>query len=107
MNSSAHTGAAGELFACSYFLAQGLEVARNVAPSGPVDLIVYNKENGRMVAVDVKSHSFVAYRVDGSLGPQYSPRWVDNIAVVKYLHGEPSVSVPEGFWEALGIEMTE
>lgn len=107
MNSTAHIGAAGELCACSYFLAQGLEVCRNVAASGPVDLVVYNKDNGRMVAVDIKSHQHVSFRCDGTLCPTYSPKWVNRIAIVKYFHGNNSVSVPEGFWEALGMETAE
>lgn len=107
MNSTAHTGAAGELYACSYFLSKGLEVCRNVAASGPVDLIVYNKHNGCMVAIDIKSHQFVAYRTDGGLSPSYCPKWIDGIAIVKYIHGDNSVSVPEGFWEALGMETAE
>lgn len=107
MNSTAHTGAAGELYACSYFLAQGLEVCRNVSASGPVDLIVYNKNNGRMVAIDVKSHQHVSHRADGQLSPKYCPKWINDIAIVQYIHGEAAVSVPEGFWEYLGMETVE
>jgi len=107
MNSTAHIGAAGELFSCNYFLTKGLEVCRNVAASGPVDIIVYNKENGRMVAIDIKSHQYVSYRVDGSLSPSYCPKWNNDVAIVKYLHGDNVLSVPEGFWEALGMETAE
>ena len=107
MNSTSHTGAAGEMLVCAYFLSQGLEVFRYVAASGPVDLIIYNKETNKTVAVDVKSHQYVSYKLDGSLVPTYCPKWVNNVAIVKCIHGEGSVSVPEGFWEALGMETAE
>lgn len=107
MNSTSHIGAAGEMSVCTYFLSQGLEVFRNVAASGPVDLIVYNKETDKTVLVDVKSHQFITYRVDGTLTPTYCPKWINDVAIVKYIHGEGSVSVPEGFWGALGMETAE
>lgn len=105
MNSTSHIGAAGELFACQYFLAQGLEVFRNVAPSGPVDLIVYNKETGQSIAIDVKSLRSPYVRSDGSYCLKVNPNFQENnIAIVVYIHGEASVRLPDGFWEALGME---
>jgi Holliday junction resolvase-like predicted endonuclease len=108
MNSTSHVGAAGELFACSYFLAQGLEVARNIAASGPMDLIVYNKLNGRMVAIDIKSVRSPYVRKDGSYCISHDAKWSpNNIAQCTYVHGEASLRIPEGFWEALGMETAE
>lgn len=107
MNSKNHIGAAGELLVCAFFLEQGLEVFRNVASSGPVDLVVWNPENNKSVCVDVKSHSTVMYRADGALSPSYCPKWVDHIAIVKFFHADKSVSLPEGFWEVLGMETAE
>ena len=105
MNSTAHTGAAGELFACQYFLSHGLEVFRNVAASGPVDVMLYNKENGKAVAVDIKSIRSPYERADGtySLGQKVILR-DDGVYQVVYVHGEAAVRLPEGFWEALGME---
>ena len=106
MNSTAHTGAAGELFACTYFLSHGLEVFRNVASSGPADLMLYNKENGKSVAVDIKSQRSPHVRVDGTY--TYSAKCClrdDNVWQVLYVHGEASVIVPEGFWDALGMDI--
>lgn len=105
MNSTAHTGAAGELFASTYFLSHGLEVFRNLAPSGPVDIFLYNKSNGKSVAVDIKSVRTPYQRVDGSfsISPKCSLR-EDGVWVCVYVHGEDYVRLPEGFWEALGME---
>lgn len=103
MNSTHHTGAAGELSVCTYFLGQGLEVFRNVAASGPADLIIYNKQNGKSVAVDVKSFRSLYVRTDGTYTLGQKVTWVGNIAHVGYVHGEASVRLPEGFWEALGM----
>lgn len=104
MNSTAHVGAAGEMFACQYFLSHGLEVARNVAASGPVDIIVYNKDNGKMVPVDIKSVRSVYTRVDGSVNLGTKVQWKNDIAIAAYIHGEASLHLPEGFWAALGME---
>ena len=105
MNSTSHAGAVGELSVCNYLLANGLEVFRNVAASGPADLIAYNKENGKTVAIDVKSHTSVTYRKDGGISPTYTPFWrEDGVAIVKYIHPEAVVRLPEGFWDALGME---
>ena len=105
MNSTAHTGAAGELFACQYFLSHGLEVFRNVAASGPVDLMVYNKNNNKSVAVDIKSLRSPYTRIDGSysFGKTVLLR-DDGVFQCLYVHGEDSVRLPDGFWEALGME---
>lgn len=105
MNSTSHTGAVGEMSVSVFFLQHGLEVFNNVATRGPVDLIVYNKDNGKMVPIDVKSHTSVTYRKDGGISPTYIPFWrEDGVAIVKYIHGETSPRLPEGFWEALGME---
>lgn len=108
MNSTAHVGAAGELFACNYFLSQGLEVCRNVAASGPVDIMVFNKENGKTAAIDIKSLRSPYVRADGS----YSLNSIvnlrdDGVWQIAYVHGENAVRVPAGFWDALGMETAE
>ena len=104
MNSTSHTGAAGELFACQYFLSHGLEVFRNVAASGPVDIMLYNKDNGKSVAVDIKSIRSPYQRADGTYSISFKPKLRDdNVWQVTYVHGEAAVRLPEGFWEALPI----
>lgn len=108
MNSTNHTGAAGEMLVCAFFLSQGLEVFRNVASSGPIDLIVFNKEAGQSILIDVKSVRSPYVRQNGSysLGQKCCLR-DDNVWQVVYVHGEASPRLPEGFWEALGMETAE
>lgn len=108
MNSTSHVGAVGELFIANYFLSYGLEVCRNVAASGPVDLIVFNRETGKMVAIDVKSLRSCYTKVDGTLSLPKNPGWDEkNIATVVYVHGEASARLPEAFWQVLGMETAE
>ena len=101
MNSKNHLGAYGELYVANYLLEHGLEVFRNVASSGPVDLIAYNKDNGNNVCIDVKCIRSPYTRKDGTLSLPKTPQWNKNIAVVVYVHGETSVRLPDGFWECL------
>ena len=108
MNSKNHTGAAGEMLVSAFFLSHGLEVFRNVASSGPIDLIVFNKETNQSIPVDVKSVRSPYVKADGS----YSINHLcclrdDNVWQVVYVHGEASPRLPEGFWEALGMETAE
>ena len=107
MISTAHTGAAGELFACQYFLSHGIEVFRNVAPAGPVDLMVYNKTKGRSAAVDIKSVRSPYVRADGSYSLGISPKLRDDgVWQITCVHGEDSLRMPEGFWESLGLDIS-
>ena len=105
MNSTAHVGAVGELFVCNYFLECGLEVFRNVAACGPADIVVFNKENGKLIAIDVKSLRAPHVKVDGSysIGRLIDLR-NDGVWQILYVHGEVSPRLPDGFWEALGIQ---
>lgn len=108
MNSTNHTGAAGEMLVCAFFLSQGLEVFRNVASTGPVDLIILNKENNKSILVDVKCVRSPYVRSDGS----YSIGHIcnlrdDGVWQVAYVHGEASPRLPEGFWGVLGMETAE
>lgn len=104
MRSKGHVGAAGELFVSQYFLSQGFEVFRNLSPHGPADLFVYNPETNSAIPVDVKSFRSPYTKVDGSYTTGAKPRLRDdNVWQVTYVHGEASVRLPEGFWEALGI----
>ena len=108
MNSTAHVGAAGELFACNYFLSNGLEVCRNVAASGPVDIMVFNKDNGKSVAIDVKSVRTPYTRIDGTYClPAKCILRDDGVWQVVWVHGEIALRIPAGLWEALGIEAVE
>ena len=107
MISTAHTGAAGELFACQYFLSHGVEVFRNVAPAGPVDLMVYNKTNGKSAPVDIKSVRSPYVRADGSYSLGISPKLRDDgVWQITYVHGADSLRIPEGFWESLGLDIS-
>ena len=107
MISTAHTGAAGELFACQYFLSHGVEVFRNVAPAGPVDLMVYNKINSQSAPIDIKSVRSPYIRADGSYSLGISPKLRDDgVWQLTYVHGEDSLRIPEGFWESLGLDIS-
>ena len=107
MISTAHTGAAGELFACQFFLSHGVEVFRNVAPAGPVDLMVYNKINSQSAPVDIKSVRSPYIRADGSYSLGISPKLRDDgVWQLTYVHGEDSLRIPEGFWESLGLDIS-
>ena len=107
MISTAHTGAAGELFACQYFLSHGVEVFRNVAPAGPVDLMVYNKTNGKSAPVDIKSVRSPYVRADGSYSLGISPKLRDDgVWQITYVHGEDSLRIPDGFWESIGLDIS-
>jgi len=103
MNSKNHLGAYGELYVSNYFLSMGLEVFRNLASSGPVDLVVWNKETDKLVKIDVKCVRDPYTRKDGTLSLSKKPQWADSIAIAVYVHGEASVRLPEGFWEALDV----
>ena len=107
MISTAHTGAAGELFACQYFLSHGVEVFRNVAPAGPVDLMVYNKHNNQSAPIDIKSVRSPYIRADGTYSIGISPKLrEDGVWQLTYVHGEDSLRIPEGFWESLGLDIS-
>jgi hypothetical protein len=108
MNSTAHTGAAGEMLVCAYFLSQGLEVFRNVAASGPIDLVLVNKESSISILVDVKSFRSPYVKSDGSysFGSKCCLR-DDGVWQVLYVHGEDVPRLPEGFWNVLGMETAE
>ena len=107
MISTAHTGAAGELFACQYFLSHGVEVFRNVAPAAPLDLMVYNKINSQSAPVDIKSVRSPYIRADGSYSLGISPKLRDDgVWQLTYVHGEDSLRIPEGFWESLGLDIS-
>ena len=107
MISTAHTGAAGELFACQYFLSHGVEVFRNVAPAGPVDLMVFNKTNNKSAPVDIKSVRSPYVRADGTYSMGIRPKLrEDGVWQLTYVHGEDSLRIPEGFWESLGLNIS-
>jgi Holliday junction resolvase-like predicted endonuclease len=107
MNSKVHAGAIAELFACQYFSTVGLEVFRNVAASGPVDIVLYNKDNGILLPIDIKSTNTPYTRADGSLMLNIKiGKREDGVWNIGYVHGEDSLRLPEGFWEALGCEDT-
>ena len=103
MNSKNHLGAAGELLACAFFLDHGLEVFRNVASSGPADIVLQNED--KFLAVDIKCVRSPYVRKDGEYSLPQQPRWTGGAAVVVIVHGEAAVRLPEGFWEALGMEI--
>ncbi len=65
MNSTNHVGAMGELYVSNYFLEQGYEVFRNVAASGPGDLVVWKLGETPLV-IDVKTQRNPHLRKDGT-----------------------------------------
>ena len=108
MNSTSHTGAAGEMLVSAFFLSQGLEVFRNVAYTGPVDLVVLNLKTNKSIPVDVKSVRSPYVKADGTYSIGHLPCLRDDgVWQVAYVHGEAAPRLPEGFWEALGMETVE
>jgi hypothetical protein len=97
MNSTSHTGAAGELFASAKFLEMGFEVFRNIAASGPADLMLWHPETGSL-RVDVKSVRNPYVKVDGtfSFGVKCQQR-EDGVWQIIYVHGESCLRLPDGF----------
>jgi Holliday junction resolvase-like predicted endonuclease len=53
--STTHLGATTELKACAWLLEQGFEVFRNVSYTGPVDIVVLDKQDGKLFKIDVKT----------------------------------------------------
>ena len=100
MNSKGHVGACGELFVTQYFLEKGFEVLRNVAPTGPIDLVIYR--DGKLTPIDVKTTTTAYTRVDGSimLNVKVCHR-EDGVWQVGFNHQTKEVHIPEGFWEAV------
>lgn len=108
MKSTGHTGAAGELAVSNYLLSAGLEVFRNVSPSGPADLTVWNTDTNQLAKIDVKSFRSPYVRKDGqyTIGAQPKLR-EDDVWIITYVHEDHSVRLPEGFWETLGMETSD
>ena len=65
MNSTSHVGAVGEFIVCNYFLERGYEVFRNVAASGPGDIVIWRPGEEPKV-IDVKSQRNPYLRKDGT-----------------------------------------
>jgi Holliday junction resolvase-like predicted endonuclease len=98
MNSKAHTGACGELFVIQYFLEQGYEVFHNVAPAGPIDVVIF--KDGKFIPIDVKSTTTAYTRTDGSTMLNIKVcRREDGVWQLGYNHQTKEIHFPEGFWE--------
>ena len=54
--SRSHIGAVSELDICSHYLKKGYQVFRNVAATGPADIIIWNPETNEVHMIDVKTH---------------------------------------------------
>lgn len=53
--STGHKGAQSELMACAWLLEHGYDVFRNVAPTGPIDLVAFDWKTKSIILIDVKS----------------------------------------------------
>ena len=108
MKSCSAFGAYGELFVCNYFINLGLEVFRNVSPAGPVDFVVLSTETGKSVLVDVKASRSPRIGTNGTTVYPTGPKLrEDGVWQILYIHGDAVVCLPDGFWEALGMETAE
>lgn len=65
------TGTSSELRATVWLFEQGFEVFKNVAATGPADLVIRNKETGELRAVDVKTVT-IYIKKDGSKSYNWS-----------------------------------
>jgi hypothetical protein len=70
----AFLGEAAELLVCSDLVRRGVSVFRNVATTGPADLVAWNPRNGHMATIDVKGLSTKTRRADGSYHYSYEAR---------------------------------
>lgn len=108
MKSPSSFGAYGELFVCNYFINLGLEVFRNVSPAGPVDLVIYNTETKKSLLIDVKSTRSGYIKANGVQSFPTGPKFRDDgVWQILYVHGEAAIRLPDGFWQALGMETAE
>lgn len=65
MNKNAK-GAAAELIACAWLIGLGYQVFRNVCPSGPADIMIWDPETDEKHVIDVKSFTKIYRRADGA-----------------------------------------
>lgn len=77
-------GTYSELIAVNYFLSQGYEVFRNIAPSGPADLVIWSPRTNETVFVDVKTATRYV-RADGTVIYNYGDKQRRPRRFVKYL----------------------
>jgi len=82
---------------------KGYDVFSNTEPTGPADVIVRNRENGKMVAVDVKRCSAPYYRADGSRGLKGAKPLLREDGVFQIVLDEERKEwlIPETFWDTL------
>ena len=100
MNSKNHTGAYSELSAASYFLARGYEVFRNVAASGPVDIVIMR--DGKYTPIDIKSTNSAYVRADGTKCYNIKMELrLDGVWQIGFDVSTGEFLFPEGFWEAV------
>lgn len=77
-------GAVSELLAVNYFLSQGFEVFRNIASSGPADLVVWSPRTNETFFVDVKTATRYV-KIDGTVRYNYGECQRKPHRFVKYL----------------------
>jgi hypothetical protein len=58
-------GAINEMIACAWLGLRGYDVFRNIAPTGPVDIVAWNRETRKHLLIDVKGWSTKYVRKDG------------------------------------------
>ena len=99
--SKSKTGTIGELTTQAWFLEQGYDVFANVEPSGPADMLVRNRDNGKIIAVDAKAIKNPYVRADGTPCLNTKPKYENGVYVVVYTQYDGQFYAPEGMWEDL------
>ena len=102
--STNRSGDVGETFAVYYLMTHGLEVFKNSACTGPADLFVWNPDNNKALAVDIKSMRVVYLKADGNPVVGHKPIFnPDGVSKLVHIHGSNTLSIPDGFWEYFDI----
>ena len=98
--------AASELFVCADLLERGFQVFRNVADSGPGDLVVWSPDTAVKEVIDVKTVNSAYRKVDGTVTNQYPEQNKETKAwfvVVRY----GNIHYPTGLSKQLGVNLPQ
>ena len=96
-------GSLGELQVQIKLAEMGYEVFQNITRTGPADLVVWNQNNGVMLAIDVKSERESYIRKDGTefINVKNRAKFENGIWYIGYLHSKNEYYFPEGFFDTL------
>lgn len=76
-----HAGAIGELLACTWLMAKGYEVFRNVSAVGPADIVAVHRKTGAVHKFDVKKAKNKSSKSNCVLSPEQMDMGVEALFV--------------------------